>query len=89
MTREQAMDKRYLNPEEPLHIVGQNWQLQWYESEIKKVIRLWKAGYSFVTIASRLNSTPLAVFLLLIDLAERRLIDKRPGYVWGKNEQVS
>ena len=29
-----ARDKRYLDPQERLYIVGLDWQLQWYPSEI-------------------------------------------------------
>ncbi len=78
-------DRRYVTPQEPLYIVGKEWQLQWYGSEIEKVIRLWEHGHSIITIASRLDSTPLAVFLLLVDLAEQRpaRIKKRPGCLWG------
>ena len=83
------IDKRYVQPTEPLHIVGHNWQLQWYQSEIERVIKLWNAGYSLPVIARRLESEPLFIFLLLVDLAERNKIKRRPGFIWGdEHEQI-
>ena len=79
----EKIDKRYVNPDSPLYIVGKEWPLQWYEREVEKVIRLWSGGYSILTIARRLETTPLAVFLLLLDLAESRRISERPGALWG------
>lgn len=76
-------DKKYLEPKEPLHIVGQEWQLQWFENEVEQVIKLWAGGYSLQTIALRMNATTTAVFLLLLDMAEQGRISKRIGYVWG------
>ena len=78
-----ARDKRYLYPEEPLHIVGRDWCFEWYQSDIDKVIKLWNGGYSLDVIARRVNSTCRDTLLLLIDLSEQGKIGKRIGYLWG------
>ena len=78
-----ARDKRYLDPQEPLYIVGLDWQLQWYPSEVEQVIQAWQEGKGLVAIAREVKSTPGAVFLLLFDLAGKGKIKDRFNYVWG------
>ena len=78
-----ARDKRYLDPQERLYIVGLDWQLQWYPSEVEQVIQAWQEGKGLVAIAREVKSTPQAVFLLLLDLAEQGKISKRINYIWG------
>lgn len=80
-----ARDKRYIEPTEPLHIVGREWCFEWFESDINKVIKLWNGGYSLEVIARRVNSTCRDTLLLLIDLSEQGKIGKRIGYLWGVN----
>jgi hypothetical protein len=80
-----ARDKRYLDPAEPLHIVGREWCFEWYQSDIEQVIDLWQRGYSLTQIARRVNSTARDTLLLLIDLSEQGKIGKRIGYLWGVN----
>ncbi len=76
-------DKRYVEPDTPLHIVGQEWHLAWYPEEVEKVIKLWGEGKCMLTIADELNSQPTSIFLLLLDLAEHNRIKRRAGYLWG------
>ena len=80
-----ARDKRYLEPAEPLHIVGREWCFEWYQSDINKVIKLWNGGYGLEVIARCVNSTCRDTLLLLIDLSEQGKIGKRIGYLWGVN----
>lgn len=78
-----SVDKRYATPVEPLHIVGAEWNLSWYEGEVEKAIKLYNGGHSLTTIARRLDSYPRDVFLLLMDLAEAGRIKRRAGWLWG------
>ena len=80
---EKHTDKRYHSPQEPLYIVGLDWQLQWYPSEVEQVKQAWQEGKGLVAIAREVKSTPQAVFLLLLDLAEQGKISKRINYIWG------
>jgi len=41
------------------------------------------ARKGLVAIAREVKSTPQAVFLLLLDLAEQGKISKRINYIWG------
>ncbi len=78
-----ARDKRYLTLTEPIHIVGREWCFEWYQSEIDTVIDLYNRGYGLTLIARRVKSTPRDTFLLLLELAEKGKIKRRPGYLWG------
>ena len=78
-----ARDKRYLDPQERLYIVGREWCFEWLPSEIETVIDLYGRGYGLTIIARRVKSTPRDTFLLLLELAEQGRIKNRPGYLWG------
>ncbi len=79
-----ARDKRYLAPNEPLHIVGRDWCFEWTHSEIDTVISLYNRGYGLSIIARRVKTTPRDTFLLLLELAEQGKVSKREGYIWGQ-----
>ena len=62
-----ARDKRYLEPAEPLHIVGREWCFEWYQSDIDKVVKLWNGGYGLEVIARRVNSTCRDTYIVQVN----------------------
>lgn len=77
-------DKKYLDLRPGgLFIVGSEWKYSWWPEEVEIVIDLYNRGYGLPIIARRVKSIPRDVFLLLLDLAEKGKIKRRPGYLWG------
>lgn len=79
----QRRELRYRCVETGVYIVGQNWHFEWLPGEIKRVNELYGDGLHLADIADRVDRSPWDTMMLLVDLAERGLIEERPGYLWG------
>ena len=80
----QRRELRYWNPETGVYIVGQDWLFEWLPNEIKKVTGFYRDGLHLADIASQVDRSPWDTMMLLVDLADRGLIEERPGFLWGK-----
>ena len=72
------------DPQERLFIAGERWNLAFARDEIGSVVKLWRVGVSVPEIADRLNLRQEELIVLLMDLADRRKVEARPGGIFGK-----
>jgi len=79
----QRRELRYQGIEAPVYIVGQSWHFEWLPREIEKVSGLYEDGLHLADIARQVDRSPWDTMMLLVDLAERGLVKKRPGNLWG------
>ena len=78
----QRRELRYQSLREPVYIVGQNWQFEWYPAEIERVIAMYSASEKLSDMARKAKKTPWEVLMLLNDLYEQGRIERREGWVW-------
>ena len=58
--------------------------LSWDLSQVVLFKELWAQGDSVMTIAKTMKRHPVEVSLLIIDLAESEVIEKRPTGIYGQ-----
>jgi hypothetical protein len=64
-------------------IVLEDLNFQWNETDVKRVINMWKQGTSLADICEKVKRPGEEVFLLLLDLSINNKIKKRDGFIWG------
>ena len=65
------------------YIVLMDLDFSWKKSEVSVAKSLWKKGYGIRDIAEELQREGDETFLLLLDLARKKLIKSRKGALFG------
>lgn len=76
------MDRWKLRPSERLYFALEDLDISFTPAEVQRVIWMWEHGQSFLEIAEALRpgeDGQYEVFALLMDLARKGKIEKRPG----------
>jgi len=85
MSRKRIDGTKY-RPRVKLYIALEDADFSWYPQDVEKVRRLWAEGKSVYQISKAFdNRDPDEVTLLIMDLARRQRISKRPGGAIGKS----
>lgn len=69
------------------YIALADYNFDWTPTYVERVIRWYTAGYPLTEISQRLRRHQIEVACLLMDLADRELIEPRPGGIWGGQEK--
>lgn len=66
-------------PKDKLYIAGEHLDYVWNERELTIVRRLWEEGWHIGVMGERLKRNPMEVFIVVEDLAGKKLLDEREG----------
>lgn len=88
-----AGPKKYKNRNSHIEIVNEayicceNYEFLWDKKDISRFKEMWNDGLSIFEIAEDFNRKPREVLFLVIDQYDIKIIKRRPGGIWGKENE--
>jgi len=76
---ENRLQKRDTRLIETDYIAGLHWNFAWQKKEIALVKKMWEEGAPAAEIIERLGCRGPELVILIMDLAEKGIIEDRPG----------
>jgi len=70
-------------PQGRLYIALEGFDFGWEPEQVYAVAEDYRAGVSVPDMVEKYKRHPVEVAVLIMDLAERRVIEPRPSGVWG------
>ncbi len=64
-------------------IAGEDCNLAFTDVELDTVVEMWREGRAVADIIKTLKRPGIEIGFLIMDLAEKNIIEDRPGGVWG------
>lgn len=75
-------------PQRRLYIALEGFDFGWNPELVYAVAKDYRAGVSVPDMVEKYKRHPVEVAVLIMDLAERRVIEPRPSGVWGFEKEV-
>lgn len=82
-TRQQA-EARKLRPRERLYIALDRFDFSWGSRDMQTVETMWRENRHIADIADAVSRHEIEVAVLILDLADRGIVDGRSGGVFGE-----
>ena len=84
VARRQQSDARNTRPRERLYIALDRFDFAWSGKDMQAVETLWCEGRHIADIAGAVSRHEIEVAALVMDLADRGIIEGRPGGIFGE-----
>lgn len=75
-------------PQGRLYVALEDFDFGWEPELVNAVAEDYRAGVSVPDMVEKYKRHPVEVAVLIMDLAERRVIEPRPSGVWGFEKEV-